>query len=413
MLLSSDGRTLLRVTNQDINLDGSITLPEGIVEIGNEAFLDCSNLKSLAIPNGVTTIGMGAFKGCSNLMSVVLPDGLTSIENEAFLDCSNLMSLVLPDGLASIGIGAFKNCSNLKSLVLPESITAIASMTFLGCRRLQKLSLPEGLITIDFLAFDGCIRLRELVFSEALTAIGNFSFRNCHSLQRLVLPKKINHIGKETFLNCSNLLALVLPKELATIDDSAFNGCSRLCCLIIASNELAECQRITQLLPEKIRDKARSEELGTILYRIIDQHCAQITYMVPELNPVYPFLCLESPYTPMAQVTDENGHSIKVECPKLSDDLLGHIHSFIVNDNLAYQAIESRILSVSLPQKEDDLINYEQCVAKVAKEEMEKSRSEALWRHGLFAQNDITAYGRIKPSKAELSDVCATYHIIP
>ncbi|CAM4407465.1 MAG: hypothetical protein LEGION0403_FIIPPAGN_00909 [Legionella sp.] len=148
------------------------------------------------------------------------------------------------------------------------------------------------------------------------------------------------------------------------------------------------------------------------IYRIISQHCAQITYMVPELNPVYPFLCLESPYTPMTQVTDEGGQSIKVECHKLSDDLLGHIHSFIVNDNLAYQEIKSHILSVSLPQKEDDLINYEQCVVKVAKEEMEKSRSEALRRHGLFTKNDITAYDRIRTSKAELSDVCATYHII-
>jgi hypothetical protein len=41
----------------------SITLPESLTTIGDEAFAWCSNLSSITLPASLTAIGTGVFKG--------------------------------------------------------------------------------------------------------------------------------------------------------------------------------------------------------------------------------------------------------------------------------------------------------------------------------------------------------------
>lgn len=45
---------------------------EGITEIGENAFRDCTQLNSITIPNSVTSIGDYAFSGCTNLTTMRL-----------------------------------------------------------------------------------------------------------------------------------------------------------------------------------------------------------------------------------------------------------------------------------------------------------------------------------------------------
>jgi len=42
----------------------SITIPNSVTRIGEEAFCDCSALTSVTIPEGVTSIGEAAFEDC-------------------------------------------------------------------------------------------------------------------------------------------------------------------------------------------------------------------------------------------------------------------------------------------------------------------------------------------------------------
>ena len=54
------------------------------------AFSGCKNLTSITIPNGLTNIGESAFNGCENLTRITIPDSVTSIGDGAFWRCKSL-----------------------------------------------------------------------------------------------------------------------------------------------------------------------------------------------------------------------------------------------------------------------------------------------------------------------------------
>lgn len=86
----------------------SLSLPEGLLTIGNYAFMGCRGLtsESFTIPASVTSIGDYAFYGCTALSSIEIPASVTSIGNKAFFNCSNLTSVTLNSD-PNIGMGAF------------------------------------------------------------------------------------------------------------------------------------------------------------------------------------------------------------------------------------------------------------------------------------------------------------------
>ena len=73
---------------------------------------------SITIPDSVTSIGNNAFYNCSGLTSINIPSGVTSIGNYSFINCSGLTSIDIPNSVTSIGIYAFNNCSGLTSITV-------------------------------------------------------------------------------------------------------------------------------------------------------------------------------------------------------------------------------------------------------------------------------------------------------
>jgi len=68
----------------------TIVIGEGVIEIGDNSFLNCTSLENVTIAKSVKGIGVGAFAGCSALVSVDLSEGLELVEDDAFIMCKSL-----------------------------------------------------------------------------------------------------------------------------------------------------------------------------------------------------------------------------------------------------------------------------------------------------------------------------------
>ena len=283
---SKDGRKLLKAT-QELNLNGTYSIKEGVRIICDHAFEDCFFLTGIVIPDGVTFIGEFAFNACFFLHSVVIPDGVTFIGDYAFMGCS-LEEVAIPDSVTSIGDHAFEDCSSLTGIVIPDGVTFIGDCAFSSCSSflIKYISIPKSVICLNgnpFVKWDGkleCLSpnfiyeddvlfnkdkskiisfrnqairsyiipssvtsigdsafmgcsLEEVAIPDSVTSIGDHAFEDCFSLTGIVIPDSVTSIGTWTFCGCESLSSLVLPDGVTSIGDNAFRGCSFLNSVVI------------------------------------------------------------------------------------------------------------------------------------------------------------------------------------
>jgi hypothetical protein len=133
------GSNTVSVVIGDYAYDGDVTIPQA-VGLSGKTYL-------------VTAIGENAFKSATNLESVTLPEGLAIIGNEAFYK-SGVKTVSLPSTLSSMGASAFRECVNLQGIVLPDALKDIAEYSFCGCSNLKTVSFGNQTVTIEKNAFE-------------------------------------------------------------------------------------------------------------------------------------------------------------------------------------------------------------------------------------------------------------------
>lgn len=87
----------------------TVTIPEGYDRVGDEAFAN-SLITNINFPKTLTLIGESAFYNCTKIASITLNEGLENIGKKAFMDLKSLTALNFPSTLQIIHDEAFRNC---------------------------------------------------------------------------------------------------------------------------------------------------------------------------------------------------------------------------------------------------------------------------------------------------------------
>lgn len=292
---SKDGKRLLKA---DSKLKGEYHIRKGTICICFSAFEDCSGLTGVVIPEGITEIGDFAFSNCTGLENIIvsadnpsyvsinncclskdlrklifgcrssiIPEGVSMIEESAFEGCVGLTSLVMPEGVKEIGWDAFRGCTGLTNIVIPDSATEIGGGAFWSCTSLTSIVIPEGVMEIGESAFGGCVGLTSVVMPKSVTKIGWGAFKDCTSLTSVVIPKGVTEIGESAFCGCTGLTSVVMPDGVTEIGYGAFSGCTGLASIRIPGSVTAI--RVSAFygcnLPESVK-KELAVKFGSFIF---------------------------------------------------------------------------------------------------------------------------------------------------
>ena len=281
----------------------SITIPNSVTSIGNNAFRGCSGLTSLSIGNGVKSIGYNAFMGCTSLTNVTIPTNVKSIDSYAFNNCKSLTSVTV-EALTppNLGISVFGNtndcpiyvhCDSVNSYInsWPDMATRIKSIepcnlemmlyvTYIESSRLddyikycddtsmyipnsdsaETVTYGDCVTSIDNNAFENKYNLKSVTISNSVTSIGNNAFEYCSGLTSVSIGNSVTSIGNYAFHNCNSLTSVTIPNSVESIGDYGFDRCISLSSVTIGSgvtsignNVFSGCRSITSVtIPDSV-----------------------------------------------------------------------------------------------------------------------------------------------------------------
>lgn len=179
----------------------SIELPEGITELSNRCFSNCTVLASITLKGEVTTIGDYCFYSCYKLTSLnFLPESVTTLGLSCFESCNGLTTIIIPNNVTILGRSCFFNCSNLTDVTLPNSLKTIPSSCFYSSK-LKSITLPASLERLESGCFNNCSSLVEVICPwdnlDNVTA-DDRAFNGISSEAILRVPKGTEDIYRQT-----------------------------------------------------------------------------------------------------------------------------------------------------------------------------------------------------------------------
>lgn len=162
--------------------DKNVVIPDGVKEIGANAFINDSIMESISIPSSVTYIGFRAFYECTGLKSIVIPDNVTKMDSLVMAGCTSLTSVQLSNSLTDLPSETFSDCSSLEAITLPNGIISIEGYAFYRCNKLKDITLPNNLVDIGEKAFAGCNSLESITIPASVSIIDRAAFDDCDNV---------------------------------------------------------------------------------------------------------------------------------------------------------------------------------------------------------------------------------------
>ena len=216
----------------------TVMIPDSVEKIEFEAFYNCINLKIVDLSSNLTTIGYDVFGNCKSISKIEIPKSLkkfdgtwgrgTNLSYGAFGGCSNLKTVNFEAGSAIVCAALFMGCDGIEEIELPDTITEIGDSAFKNCKNLDRITMNNGIEILESSAFEDCFSLTTINIPNTVKAISNSTFQDCTSLTEVHLSSILKEIPASTFSGCKKLTTINFPSTLTTIGNSAFSGCESL-----------------------------------------------------------------------------------------------------------------------------------------------------------------------------------------
>lgn len=253
----------------------TVTIPETVTTIGEDAFEYMFGIRELTIPETVTRIEDRAFYGLEMLEYLTCSNEIEYVGKDAFANTkwyenlsqeyniigdgvlikyvtstdetnnNNPNIITLPNTIKSISGKAFAHCTNLQSVTISETVTHIGESAFESCWGLNEINIPSTVELIEDYAFNDTNWFYELedefnIYGNTLikyngnyvsvaipNSVSNISagvFENFNSIESIIIPNTVTHIGDNAFNSCISLSVINIPNTVSYIGDGAFNS---------------------------------------------------------------------------------------------------------------------------------------------------------------------------------------------
>lgn len=131
-----------------------VVIPETVELIGDYAYENCGNLKTVTIYDGATSIGRAVFRGDSGMQKLTISSTVTSIGAAAFTGCSGLTEVVLGKDFNSSGATFSAGKYSVDVMVamfeaLKDNTGETAKTLTLGTTNLNKLTDEQKAIATN------------------------------------------------------------------------------------------------------------------------------------------------------------------------------------------------------------------------------------------------------------------------
>lgn len=179
----------------------AVVIGEGVTNVGDCVFEDCSGLTSVVVPDSVTQINKYAFSCCTSLADVTLGSGVKVIGECAFEECASLATIALPDSLTTVGTFAFAFCMGLTDITIGDEVTKIARDAFIGTGYYNDdANWEDNVLYIGkYLIVARETLTAELTVKDGTKLIADSAFSGREELTGIVLPDSVKNIGKGAF----------------------------------------------------------------------------------------------------------------------------------------------------------------------------------------------------------------------
>ena len=198
----------------------TINIPTSLTSIGKFAFGTGWSIKKVIIKdieawckleylgdNPIIRAGIYSDEN-TEINDLIIPISVSEIRDEAFYECTNLRTVTIPSSVKRIGSYAFYHCENLSSVEIGTDITC---------------AITDEKTKIGMYAFSCCYRLSSISLGNSVCSISGWAFEGCHPTS-LILPNSITGIGDHAFdINGLNEIKSYIT-ELFELPERAFNN---------------------------------------------------------------------------------------------------------------------------------------------------------------------------------------------